>query len=143
MHAPLQIDPRLPRVDLRVMQTFGERMMKGTIIATCLAVFAAGCMREREPTSGMQHRLDAVTYAIELFEIDHDRLPSQLEDLLPLTNQSWGSASTSGYLDRDAIIDSWGNDLQYLVLTNGFSIRSAGQDGKFETQDDLARTETK
>jgi general secretion pathway protein G len=78
-------------------------------------------------------RLRAVADAVERFRRDHGRLPSALDDLR--ANAPGGAP----YLHR-APLDPWGRAIEYRVLgpaRDRFVLRSLGEDGVEDTEDDL------
>ena len=52
------------------------------------------------------------------------------------------SAELARYTEGQSAFDVWGNKVSYTNTANGFEIRSAGPDGTFETDDDMALDHT-
>jgi hypothetical protein len=96
-----------------------------------LGALAGGCHRH---TGGNQHEAraaahcSALSYGVERFAIENNRLPATLTEL---------TVGTDPYVDR-LREDSWGNG--YLLLTDGsnqYLVVSKGADGILGTTDDI------
>lgn len=74
--------------------------------------------------------LEQVSRAVQEWMTEHDgRLPESLRELQG--GRSYGLSLTDG----------WGRNIRYQKLSDSqFELRSAGQDGQFDTEDDLVRT---
>jgi general secretion pathway protein G len=76
--------------------------------------------------------------AVDLFKLDHGRYPDRLDDLVrrPPDVRSW---PPGGYL-TELPADPWGRAYAYRVPGpdgRPFEVRSAGEDGREGTEDDL------
>ena len=84
----------------------------------------------------------AIDGAIDQFEVDNGRYPSNEEGLSALFQAPSGLSNWHGpYLKRSAVpVDPWGNPYQYRSPgthnTNGFDLFSMGPDGR-EGNDDI------
>jgi general secretion pathway protein G len=80
--------------------------------------------------------------ALETFEVDNGRFPSNEEGLGALLNAPAGMDNWHGpYVDKQQIqADAWGNAFQYKYPgqqnANGFDLSSMGPDGR-ESNDDI------
>lgn len=100
-----------------------------------------GCSRPHESVPATQVQMDNVEFAMGIFQTDQDRFPTNLAELLPITN-GWGGARATGYIKASALTDSWGTPIRYTATSNSWQLRSAGRDGQFDTKDDIVRTKT-
>lgn len=101
-----------------------------------------GCSRPHEAVPATRVQMDNLDVAISTFQTDQDRFPTNLAELLPLTN-GWGGARATGYIKASALTDCWGTPLRYIATSNSWQLRSAGRDGHFDTEDDIVRTKQK
>ncbi len=74
--------------------------------------------------------LEQVARAIQEWMADHEgRVPESLNELQ--TGRSYGLSLTDG----------WGRNIRYRKISDTeFELRSAGQDGRFDTEDDIVRS---
>lgn len=74
--------------------------------------------------------LEQMGRAVQEWMAEHEgRVPESLRELQ--TGRSYGLGLTDG----------WGRNIRYQKLSDTeFELRSAGQDGKFDTEDDLVRS---
>lgn len=74
--------------------------------------------------------LEQVARAVQEWMADHEgRAPESLRELQG--GRSYGLSLTDG----------WGRNIRYQKLSEAeFELRSAGEDGQFETEDDIIRT---
>ena len=102
-----------------------------------------GCSRTHEGVTATQVQMDCLAFAISMFQTDQGRFPTNLLELLPITN-GWGGARSTGYIKKaEALMDSWGTPIRYIATSNSWQLRLAGRDAKFNTQDDIVRTADK
>lgn len=52
------------------------------------------------------------------------------------------AAELARYTEGQSAFDVWGKKVSYAKTVNGFEVRSAGPDGAFETNDDMALQHT-
>jgi hypothetical protein len=102
-----------------------------------------GCSRPHESASSTQVQMANLEVAINLFLTDRDRFPTNLEELLPVTNTGWHGARETGYIMASELTDAWGTPVRYSATSNSWQLRSAGSDVKFDTQDDIVKTNMK
>ena len=82
--------------------------------------------------------LAALVTAVDMFEIDCGRYPTQKEGLEVLFKDPGIKNWMGPYIrDEKSLNDPWGTALRYAVRQNGYTIASAGPDRKFETDDDI------
>jgi uncharacterized protein YceK len=84
---------------------------------------------QRERKLQTQRAFSAAENAIALYQLQYGRLPESLDELCPQPSRE---RPDRYYLFRDG----WGRVIRYLNQTNHFELRSAGRDGRFETEDD-------
>ncbi len=78
-------------------------------------------------------QLFAFRNAVSMYKLMNKRLPTSLDDLTK------PDADGERFLGDDRIpLDPWGRPYMYLATDRAFSIASAGPDGKFGTEDDIA-----
>ncbi len=116
-----------------------DRMTKLRSILCLLVIpMLTACHGRNEGQPAMLGKLNAVAAAVELFKLDHDRLPAKLDELLPATHRLGGGA-LSGYIRPEGLVDSWGQRLHFTVNSNCYEIRSAGRDCTLLTTDDFVK----
>ena len=84
-----------------------------------------------DPNERTDHRMRLIAQAIDSFLVNHRRLPDSLPELLHPPNR----------VDRTAqypMSDAWGHVFWYTMEEGLYSLRSAGEDGVINTQDDIA-----
>ena len=80
----------------------------------------------------------AVCTAIDMFEVDTGRYPTEAEGLKALVANPGGTEWHGPYIRGDTPpSDAWGALLRYTVQDNAYVVESAGADGRFGTQDDI------
>ena len=74
--------------------------------------------------------IEAIDMAVTLYNIKVAKMPKRLDDL---------TVSINGKppLVTGSLKDAWGNPFEYKVNGRNFTIRSAGPDGKMNTEDDI------
>jgi hypothetical protein len=74
--------------------------------------------------------LEQLSRAVQEWMSEHEgQVPETLKELQG--GRSYGLSLT----------DAWGRDIRYQKLSDsGFELRSAGADGKFQTEDDIVKT---
>ena len=78
-------------------------------------------------------QMQGFAQAIDLYKLDKKKLPSSLQDLLQTDNERGGGA----YM-KTIPKDPWGNEYEYRATGNkDFTIRSYGDDGQPDTEDDI------
>jgi general secretion pathway protein G len=82
--------------------------------------------------------LAALVTAVDMFEIDCGRYPTQKEGLEVLFRDPGIKDWMGPYIrDEKSLNDPWDTALRYAARQNGYIIVSAGPDRKFETDDDI------
>ncbi len=77
-----------------------------------------------------------ITAGVHFYRLHFDAYPTHEQGLNVLTNYFETHSFTGAILQR-APVDPWGTPYQYSRLSNQFEIVSAGQDKRFETEDDV------
>lgn len=87
------------------------------------------------PQEVTQRHMRIVAKALEKAHQASGRYPTDVREILrlPITDpyvrpQEWW------------LIDGWNRPLRYVPQSNGYELRSAGEDGVFESGDDLVQT---
>ena len=85
--------------------------------------------------------LSLIEMSLMKYVINNNRYPSSSEGLQalivsPENKPYWGGP----YIDEKHLTDQWDKKLAYKVSENEISIISAGPDGVFSTQDDVAKS---
>ena len=118
-------------------------IMRYLLLAMCLPFFT-GCatfradVRTDNQGKATKATIHAVCTAIDMFEIDTGRYPTQEEGLKVLVNNPGGTQWHGPYIRGDGPPpDAWGTPLRYTVHNNAYVVESAGADGRFGTQDDI------
>jgi len=121
------------------MTKMNQILSYGVVI---VILMLTGCSRPHESVPATQVQMDSLAAAISMFQTDQDRFPTNLAELLPITN-GWGGARATGYIKASALTDPWGTAIQYTATSNSWQLRSAGRDTQFDTADDIIRTKQK
>jgi general secretion pathway protein G len=103
------------------------------VVAGIVVGLMAGPLRiDREARDVARAQMSLIGQAIEMYELEHRRLPHSLEDL---TRED----GRSGIAYMHAIPkDPWGNDFDYrLPDRRKYVIVSAGRNGVLDDEDDL------
>lgn len=79
--------------------------------------------------------MQRVATAIDRYEVDNLRLPTDLSQLVGQGNGTGPSMGVTNW--GNGFKDEWGTELRYRLLDGTYELRSAGPDRTFETQDDL------
>ena len=103
-------------------------------LLVALAIPAFVQMKQRAQVSGTQATLASVSRALGHYITETDRFPASLDSLL----ENDGSPGWRGPYFQGSLLDAWGNPLRYEVDAGHFSLISAGPDGTFATDDDIA-----
>lgn len=77
--------------------------------------------------------------ALRLYKLNNNRFPTTDEGLQALLQAPAGAKNWRGpYTEADKLKDPWGNDFSYEATgSKSFKIRSAGQDGEMNNEDDV------
>jgi hypothetical protein len=73
---------------------------------------------------------------IKLYKVVNGEYPPDLGTLIQWDQDSHGE--NRGIIRPDMLLDSWSNSLRYARTEKHFTLRSAGPDGQFESDDDIA-----
>ena len=114
--------------------TLVELLLVVAILATLAAVVVtnfAGFGSESK-VAATRTSIGSIGTAIQAYEIRNSKYPDSLDDLTVATD------SHPALLKKESLNDSWGNPFQYKKTSKfEFEIRSAGEDGQMNTEDDL------
>ena len=66
---------------------------------------------------------------IETFELQYNKLPSQLSDLYRCSDEVTGSGCVPIVNGEEDLLDAWDNPLQYSLSGREYTLRSLGADG--------------
>ncbi|WP_166654384.1 type II secretion system protein GspG [Tahibacter aquaticus] len=90
------------------------------------------------PVVVTEAQLEKVSVSIGSFRFDCQRLPDDLADLAS-SRDSTAMCWKGPYLSKKAVVDFWGNKLDYHVYGDGklFSLRSIGVDQVLGSNDDI------
>jgi general secretion pathway protein G len=99
------------------------------------------------PGTGTKTNISTISTALDAFDVDLQRYPTTEEGLGALyirparlaADQPWRGPYLKGH---DTLKDGWGREIRYLCpgkhYAEGYDLISAGRDGKFDTDDDIA-----
>lgn len=114
--------------------TLTEMLVVVAIIGLISAVVIPQTIGQLGKAQNKTSKLQAqsVATAVELFQGDNGRLPTQEEGLQALVTRPAGLDSWTGpYIRTEAQLkDSWGRPFSYSIEGSGFTIGSLGADGK-------------
>ena len=84
-----------------------------------------------------------IQYGLQMFRIHNGRFPSSQEGLKVLQEKPGDARSWKGpYLKTPKLLkDYWGTSIKYKLTGKKWSLRSAGPDKKFGTEDDVVHPE--
>ncbi len=111
-------------------------MKQMLIIAAFVSVICAVSCSQRKGPDETRRNLQAIAIAIDMYEVDNERLPSDLKEIGP-NPKGWGASATGYVKPTVTTTDSWGRALRYSHGTNWYELRSSGPDRRFDTPDDL------
>lgn len=114
--------------------TLVELLLVVAILATLAAVVVANFagFGGESKVAATRTSISTIGNMIQAYEIRNGRYPDSLDDLTVATD------SHPAYLKKDSLNDSWGNAFQYKKTGKfEFEIRSAGEDGQMNTDDDI------
>ena len=80
-----------------------------------------------------QAGLKSASTAIEIFRVDHDRLPDRLEDLIERPSYVHPSHWPTGGYQTEPPVDGWHRSFIYEITSSsprGYRLLSYGQDGQ-------------
>lgn len=117
-----------------------EMMVVLTIIGMLAAVVAVNLnsARERGRITTTKASIHNISGALEMFNNETARYPTEEEGLEPLTKKVNG---LSPFLKAGELKDAWGKEFVYRILADEdqpFEISSAGDDGTYGTEDDIS-----
>lgn len=115
--------------------TLVELMLVVVIIGflATVAVVATGGKTKRAAIAASRATIEAVSVALDGFEVDMGTYPASLQELLTSNgNSAWNGPYLKNRLPKDA----WGNDIQYGRGEDGYELKSFGPDG-VSSGDDL------
>jgi hypothetical protein len=138
--APLHRKPVEPEIQLAPTHFEGFRMLgRAVALLVCVAVLMiaiptavrmvtslGGSARPLWSQRLDQVRLDRLRYAISVYYLVHQAYPEEISVLVKET-----------YLPEEILTDSQGKELRYSADSQGFTLRAAGRDGRWQTKDDL------
>ncbi len=79
-------------------------------------------------------QIDAIRMAVTRFQLEVNRLPENLEELVIEGDENWPGP----FLDaEEEPSDAWGNKFRFVGTRKRIRIASAGPDGHWDTTDDL------
>ncbi len=110
------------------------------ILVGGLAVSLSGRSQEAMITRARADVKSTLALALDLFEQDIGRYPSDDEGLDALINDPGESKWKGPYLKTDLEPDPWGNAYEYSLDPDNsrkYQLRCAGPDGKMGTSDDI------
>lgn len=114
----------------------------GTLVVTKVASNV-----EKTRITITRSNLQILHTAINNFKMDTGRLPTEEEGLMALIEKPSDVSGypDGGYLEKPQLeLDGWKHDFIYELTPgtgSGFVIRSCGQDGEQDTEDDLLSTD--
>ena len=110
----------------------GFTLIELLIVVVILGIMAAVVTPQISAGMSGSKLATASRSVIQAYEIRNGRYPDSLDDLTVATD------SHPAYLKKDSLNDSWGNAFQYKKTGKfEFEIRSAGEDGQMNTDDDI------
>ncbi len=100
-------------------------MIRIAISLLTVLTFLGGCsnLDPTGPTDTGAQCVQSVAYIALLYRKEHGMLPTDLDAIVAYNGQA-------------PTVDPWGNKIQYQVVGDGFTIKSAGPDGMLDTKDD-------
>ena len=111
-------------------------MKQMLIIAAFVSEICAVSCSQRKGQDETRRNLKAIALAIDMYEVDNERLPSDLKEI-GLTPKGRGASATGYIKPTETPTDAWGQALRYSHGTNWYELRSPGPDRRFDTPDDL------
>ncbi|MBO4350147.1 MAG: type II secretion system protein GspG [Proteobacteria bacterium] len=113
-------------------------------ILFCIAIYMNGCdlfastivamnieaAQESANVKKTEIILKNIKTTILQYRLEFNTLPNSLQDLIDTPNGR-------PLLEKEALLDSWGQPLQYEKNSNKIIITSIGADGKPSTEDDI------
>jgi hypothetical protein len=84
--------------------------------------------------------LRIVDYSCAIYAAEYNRFPSDERQVLAACRE-YGHDSLNEHIKQGSLVDSWGTEIKCTLKENGVLLRSAGPDGRFNTEDDLANSD--
>ena len=123
---------------LRSAATAGFTLVELLLVVAILGILASVAVMnltgkgDEARIAAQRTSIGTIRQAITTYEMTAG-LPKSLDALT--SDQPNGGAPL---LEKNALTDQWGNQLQYKIIGKGkYEIRSAGPDGKMNTEDDI------
>jgi len=98
----------------------------GILAAVAVPRFSGRIGQSRE--SACQASLQAISLALDMYEVDHGYYPATLNDLINGSGADWHGP----YLKQGLPKDPWGNEFIYAPQQNNYSLKSSGAPGGSE-----------
>lgn len=114
--------------------TLVELLLVVAILATLAAVVVTNFsgFGGESKVAATRTSIGSIGTAIQAYEIRNGKFPDSLDDLTVATD------SHPALLKKDSLNDSWGTPFQYKKTSKfEFEVRSAGEDGQMNTEDDI------
>jgi general secretion pathway protein G len=92
----------------------------GILAAVAVPKFSGRIGQSKE--SACLANLNAISLALDMYEIDHGNYPSSLNDLVSGSGSEWRGP----YLKQGLPKDPWGNPFIYSVRQGGYDLKSSG-----------------
>ena len=110
------------------------------VLAGSLVISLSGRSQEARVTRARSDISGTLSLALDLFEADMGRYPTEEEGLLVLMDDPDVPGWKGPYLKGGLKPDPWGNPYQYKQnedYPNQYVLTSSGPDGQFGTEDDV------
>ena len=82
-------------------------------------------------------KVQIVKASLGILYSDTGKIPNQREGLSILANNSSDYKNWNGPYLSETLYDLWRNDIKYIVVRDGYYLISPGDDGVFDTSDDV------
>lgn len=111
-----------------------KKMKKQIAVFALIVAGVSACSRQERISTGGRPAIQRVSTAIDIFEVEHGCLPTNLTQLL---SGARGGPFLHDTNSASAFLDEWQTALRYTRSRESYELRSAGPDRQFETGDDL------
>ena len=98
----------------------------GILAAVAVPKFSGRIGQSKE--SACRASIQAISLALDMYEVDHGNYPNSLQDLITGSSPEWHGP----YLKQGLPKDPWGNDFIYAAQQNGYDLKSSGAPGGSE-----------